>query len=153
MIKKNETFSLLKFLGLGLILDIKNWLSSREGKIPENSTFVPAPKYKFFRGFSPQNPQALDCPPSPPHPRGDFRGFSPKNSWPYGCPRPRPVPVGILGDSPKIPKNPRKIINTILPSRCSHLARPSSVRVQFKFKFKPFQSTGQQNWIVPITVH
>ena len=99
MIKKNETFSLLKFLGLGLILDIKNWLSSREGKIPENSTFVPAPKYKFFWGFSPKNPRALNCPPSLPHPRRDFWGFSPKNSWPYGCPCPVPAPSlrGFLG--------------------------------------------------------
>ena len=38
------------------------WVGIREGKIPENSTFVPAPKYKFFRGFSPKNPHNFSFP-------------------------------------------------------------------------------------------
>ena len=93
----------------------------------------PTPSPRGFSGIFPPKPLTIWLSPTPPRPRGDFRGF-PEN--------PR-----------KSLKIPEKFINTILPSRYSHLARPSSVRVQFKFKFKPFQSTGQQNWIVPITVH
>ena len=89
-----------------------------EGKIPENPTFVPTPKYRNFWGFHPQNPQNCDCPRPQSFPKTfrkslpilvpEFWGFSgiflPENPRCAECPHPRPRNIGEIVKISGIPR-------------------------------------------------